>query len=271
MLYLCICELTMLSYCAKINQTGDYFMMKYAENLLKFGIDFLAAILLASIVAILTPLIVEQGANLNYVFVYIWFASLILVFLLSWKIYQSHKNRFFLPRFKNEEEALPTLTKLIDESNRKLCILSKVGTSIFFNFNDYAFALKKGRIVQVLMADPDDTQLIELMDRIYIQQTNVSKSWISMLSKLRAKLDDINEKIQLPEKGYSLVRNLLDKNKDGKNGYRSLIYASIMMWEMAQQIANRNLSESGSTLTTHGLDIRTSSVLPDIKANYTFF
>lgn len=118
--------------------------MKAKENFMKFGVDFLSAILLGSVVAFLTPFIIGQGTELNYIFVYVWIASLFVILLLSWKLYQTHKNRFFTKRFKNEEEAIPTIAELSRNSKSKLCVLSKVGSSIFFNFDDYASVLEKG-------------------------------------------------------------------------------------------------------------------------------
>ncbi|EDN70559.1 membrane protein [Beggiatoa sp. PS] len=240
--------------------------MKTIQSFFEWSIDFLAAIVLASVVAILTPLIIDQEKSLNYTFVYIWLVSLILIILLLLKIYQSHRNRVFSERFRNEKEAMPTLAILASKTNAKLCILSKVGTSIFFAFQNYSFALEKGLNLQVLVVDPNDQSLIELMNRIYVQQENISKRWTSMLSELRAKLDEIHERFQLPKASYEKVRDLLDEKKNENKGYQSLIMASIMMWDLAEDIANKRLAEAGTPLTTHGLDIRTYNVLPDIKA-----
>jgi hypothetical protein len=52
--------------------------MNTKETFMKFGIDFLSAILLGSIVAFLTPFVIGQGSNLNYIFVYVWVTSLVL-------------------------------------------------------------------------------------------------------------------------------------------------------------------------------------------------
>lgn len=240
--------------------------MNTKETFMKFGIDFLSAILLGSIVAFLTPFVIGQGSNLNYIFVYVWVTSLVVILLLSWKLYQTHKNRFFTKRFKNEEEAIPTIAELSRNSKSKLCVLSKVGSSIFFNFDDYAAVLEKGRPVQVLVADPEDAQLIDLMNRIYVKQANVSKSWLKMVSQLRSKLEEINDHHDLPEKEYIEIQKMLDQNKDGSGGYKLLIYACIKMWFLAQYVANQNLKKTGSAFETHGLDIRSYNVLPDIKA-----
>lgn len=240
--------------------------MKTKDTFMKFGVDFLSAILLASIVAALTPFVVGTNSEYNYIFVYVWVASLLVILLLSCKIYQSHKNRFFTKRFKNEEEAIPTIAELSRNSKSKLCVLSKVGSSIFFNFDDYAAVLEKGRPVQVLVADPEDRQLIDLMNRIYVKQTNVSKSWLKMVGQLRSKLEEINENHDLPEKEYIAIQKMLEQNKDGSGGYKLLIYACFQMWLLAQHVANQNLKKTGSTFETHGLDIRSYDMLPDIKA-----
>lgn len=240
--------------------------MKHLDKFMKFGIDLLATVMLAAIVTLLTPIILNKDQEVKFNFVYIWIILVVLIVLLLWKIIHTHKNRFFSERFRNEKDAIPTIAKLTDNTDSKMCILSKVGTSIFFNFSDYTNALEKGRTVQVLVADPNDQQLIELMDRIYIKQTPISKRWLKMVRELQSQLELINEKLSLPRVEYSRIQSLLDGNKNGSEVYRALINASIIMWYLAQMEANRKLKEAGIGFHACGLDVRTYRILPDIKA-----
>jgi hypothetical protein len=183
-------------------------------------------------------------------------------------MYRISKRRPFSKRFRNEKEAYSEICAMTAGCKKKIYILSKVGTSIFFTFSEYSKALQDGRIIKILLVDPADSALIDLMNRIYVHQSTVSKNWAGMVAELNARLEVINEVHRLPSKEYEEIRTLLREATvgDGSKGYRTLILASALLWNLAQVVANRQLYEQGIPFTTHGLDIRTYDVLPDIKA-----
>lgn len=150
-------------------------------------------------------------------------------------------------RFKNEVEAMPKIKQMFSKTKRKLCVLSKVGTSIFFSFPEYVKLLEDDPPIQVLMVDPDDKTLIGLMDKIYVHQTKVKNRWKKMLSQMTTKLEELHDENLIPDGPHKNIKTLLDNEANEKNiGYRNIIIASIMMWNLAKKQAE-NVQISSQT------------------------
>lgn len=121
------------------------------------AIDWLVKLAFVGIAAALTPFIVRGRV---VPFAYIWLASILLLAALIWRDYRSYATRPFARKFRNEEETYPEIQSLISKARSRVCVLSKVGTSIFFAFREYSALLERGLNLQVLVIDPNDGGLI---------------------------------------------------------------------------------------------------------------
>lgn len=221
--------------------------------------DGLIALAFAAIAAAITPHISPTEISL---LAYAWLGSVVLAIAMIVRMYVSYRSRPFSRRFKSEEEAQGTLRSLLRGATNRVCVLSKVGTSIFFSFPDYSQRLEQGVKIEVIVVDPDDHALITLMDKIYVEQKQIATRWGYLISQIRTSLDQLRREEQVSDEVYTKVRSHLDPC----NGYGDLIRASILMWEHAEQCANQRLSEQSVPISVHGLDLRKCTVLPDIKA-----
>jgi hypothetical protein len=222
-------------------------------------IDILVKVVFTCIAGLVTPLIISIYVK---PLVYVWLALIALLVVLLLRDFKVYWNRPFSQRFRNEVEAMPKIKKIISKTKRKLCVLSKVGTSIFFSFLEYSKLLENDRAIQVLMVDPEDTDLIRLMDKIYVQQTEVKNRWRSMLREMQRQLEDLYDNDIIPQGPYKEINTLL--NTDG--GYRNVIYASIITWNLAETMAIARRRRAKKKGTIPGIKIKVYNVLPDIKA-----
>lgn len=226
---------------------------------LTFAADLLVKLAFLGIAAYLTPLIIKGPIDS---LVYVWLVSIITLLVLMVKDLRAYIARPFSKRYCNEEDAMPAIQEMVTHTQKDLCVLSKVGTSVFFGFRAYSQLLENERTIQVLMADPDDASLISLMDRIYVHQKTVANRWARMVSQIQLEVDALYGDGAFPQTTYEVLKEILVT--DG--GYRNVIAASIYMWTIAQDMANERLRLAGKPIKVHGLDIRVYNVLPDIKA-----
>jgi hypothetical protein len=145
---------------------------------------------------------------------------------------------------------------------RKALLCKALGTSVFFAFRQYSRLLVDERTIHVLIADPDDSTLISVMDKIYVYQENVANRWARMMSQINGALDSLHADALIRRHGYEKLKAILS----GGDGYRNVIIGSIYLWGLAQSTANVRLRSLGRPVTVHGLDLRVYNVLPGIKA-----
>ena len=219
----------------------------------------LVSLAFAVIAAIATPYVSPKPAS-PLAYVGIGFAVLALI--LGVRVYHSYRSRPFARRFRNESEAYDTIAALLEGVHEHVCVISKAGTSIFFSFQQYCQLLERELKLEVLMVDPEDRSLIELMDKIYADQKEITKRWDHLLAQIRTSLEDLKLNSNITDEAHDRVYAYLD----GCGGYRDLILASVTLWKYAQERANANLHGKGIPVSVHGLTIRTYNVLPDIKA-----
>lgn len=226
-------------------------------------VDFIKDALLELIFIGLTGLIVSL-IEPSFSKVYVPIAILIILFMYLAIIYIYNRfNRPFKQRFDNEDSAASHLKKLINSSHEELCILSKVGTTIFFLFEEYVDLLKKGTVkIKILLVDPEYEVLIDLIDKMFIDQSEISPKWRNMIFKIKMYLNDYAKDGIISASDYNNLNQMLD----GAKSYRDLIIASHYMWLIAVMVANMRAKNEHFHVTLQTLEIYYCKDIPDIKA-----
>ena len=153
--------------------------------------DLLVAVLYPTLTTVVSLVFDKQ---FNGVLVYLWIISILAFGVLFIGYIKSYVNRSAEANYGNEEEALPKTKELISKTENRLLILSKVGTTVFFAFEEYSDLLEKGKEIQVLTANPYDPILIETMNKLYIKGTGKVNEWQKLLIKIRDGVNALNKK-----------------------------------------------------------------------------
>lgn len=179
-------------------------------------------------------------------------------------------NRPFYSRYPNEEAARDSLAKIIASTKKQMDIMSKVGTTIFFLFDEYVNVLSRGDVtINLILVNPFDKSLIATLDKMFTDSDAESERWERMKSNILERIQKLysNQKITLTDK------NELVDTMESFSGYKGVILASIYLWRTALRIADERFSHtlkdkginySGGKLDS--LHIYLSASLPNTKA-----
>ena len=226
--------------------------------------DVFFELLFIGITALVTSFI-----GLSYSRIYILLSTIImlLLYIVIVVLKQKYK-RPFRKRFTNEKQALPEIKKLIKATNKEMNILSKVGTTIFDLFDEYVELLQNESVlVKIILVDPTYEKLIELIDKMFADKEEAAprhKKWLKMITDILERLDFYLEQGSIDKTDYSNLTALLGNAE--KNGYKDLISASKLMWEIAQKKANEKAVSNNKHHILKNLQIYYCKNLPDIKA-----
>lgn len=240
---------------------------EFPRNLIR---DIISKLFVAAISSIITGIILFDKVLVNEL-AYLLLLAILTIGLLVGIIINSYLKKPIAAKFKNEEAALPTIKEMISHTQQELCILSKVGTTVFFAFKEYCDLLAKGKKIKVLIVNPNDAELIKMMDNLYLgtgeenKQTETENKWSALLLKVKVRVNDLYSEKQIDQSQYKNLSNLLNEAK----GYRNLILASSEMWNLTRIKANELLQSNGTyILAEDALDLRAygKSDLPDLKA-----
>jgi hypothetical protein len=221
-------------------------------------------LLFMCIIAIITCLI---GSNYQQIIhIIIAFFIFLLIYIAIIKALEA--NPPFQGRFKNEEQAKSKIMELLKNTERSMDILSKVGTTIFDLFDEYVTLLQKNVKTTVVLIDPTDEELLKLINKMFFQtkkaSSNHDEKLDNLIKSIIKKTSLLFETGAITEEEHSKLIYLLNTARE--KGYKTLIEASKLMWEMALKKANEKFASTGNNYTLNTLEIYYCSSLPDIKA-----
>jgi hypothetical protein len=221
-------------------------------------------LLFMCIIAIITCLI---GGNYQQIIhIIVAFFIFLLIYVAITKVLEADLP--FQGRSKNEEQAKSKIMELLKNTERSMDILSKVGTTIFDLFDEYVTLLQKNVKTTVILIDPTDEELLKLINKMFFQtkkaSSNHDEKLDNLIKSIIKKTSLLSQTGAITEEEHSKLIELLNTAKE--NGYKTLIEASKLMWEMALKKANEKFASMGNNYTLKTLEIYYCSSLPDIKA-----